>query len=503
MSALCFPLLRAWCGVLFIALVAQSLLAGEPAGPTRTKPLPDQAGRTENRIYRPKHLSAIDATRILRELFGTRRGISLAVDDRTNSLIVSAGKDSLQQIEAILMRIDVEGSARLGDAPQVKVFSLAQYHVEPDEGLEAMLRVLMPAPRSGKFTVDARRKVVVVYADQPTVERVQVLLMSLRMERETKPEPAVEDLQVRLFWIVSGGGRKGGSDLPDNFKEIAGELTRLGMANPRLAAQITLRTETGVRFESATTVALAGLHDLTVSGTTSERKDRVGLSLNITVSQPSPRRFSRRPVSLRTQLAVPFDRPVLLGVTPSESLRSAFVVQVGRKKAAGLTGFEFQEAPWKQVFAWLTKHTDKEVIMSYRPTGTFTFHGQPKKTYTIGEVIDVLNEALAAPPQKYQLIHRERHFVLVPADQRIDWTMPPQVSVDQLTQQGKTEVVRVALALRTLQAEDVVADIKKMLGPFGEAVALKAGNRLLLQDQAGNLQRICKMIAEIEQEKKR
>jgi hypothetical protein len=502
MNALPFPLLRAWCGVLLVALVAQALSAGESAGLTKAKPLPDQAGKVETRIYRLKHLSATDATRILRELFGPRREISLAVDDRTNSLIVSAGKDSLQQIEAILMRIDVEGSARVGDAPQVKVFSLAQFHIEPDEGLEAMLRVLMPTPKSGTFTVDARRKVVVVYADQSTAERVHVLLMSLWMERETKLEPAVEDLQVRLFWMVSGGGQRGGSELPDNFKEIAGELTRLGMANPRLAAQITLRTETGARFESATTVALAGSHDLTISGTTSDRKDRVGLSLNITVSQSSPRRSSRHPVSLRTQLAVPFDRPVLLGVTPSESLSSAFAVQVGRKKAAGLTGFEFHEAPWKQVFAWLTRHTDKEVIMSYRPTGTFTFHGQPKKTYTIGEVIDVLNEALAAPPQKYQLIHRERHFVLVPADERIDGTMPPQVPVDQLTQHGKTEIVRVAIALQRLQAEDVVADVKKMLGPFGEAVALKAGNRLLLQDQAGKLQRICKMLAEIEQEKK-
>ena len=36
-----------------------------------------------------------------------------------------------------------------------------------------------------------------------------------------------------------------------------------------------------------------------------------------------------------------------------------------------------------------------------------------------------------------------------------------------------------------------------------EAIALKAGNRLLLQDQAGNLQRICRMLQEIEEEKKR
>jgi type II secretory pathway component GspD/PulD (secretin) len=483
--------------------MTQVLSAAESAGPTRGKAAREQADKVENRIFRLKHVVATDAARILRELFGSRRGLSTAVDERTNSLIISGGKVDLQQIEAILMKIDVEGSARAGDAPQVKVFSLAHYHVEPDEGLEAMVRVLIPTARTGKFTVDARRNVVVVFADQPTIERVQVLLISLRMERETKPQPAVEDLQLRLFWIVSGAGRRGGSDLPEDFKEIAGELTRLGMASPRLATQITFRTETGARFESAATVALAGSHQLTITGTTGDRKNSVGLSLTINVSQSAPRRSSRRPLSLRTRVSVPLDRRVLLGVTPGESLTSAFVIQVSRSKPSGLTGFEFKDAPWKVVFGWLEEQTGKPVIHIHRPTGTFTFRHREKKMYTIAEVVDILNEALTAGQQKHLLIQRERQFLIVPADERVDGSIPQRVSADQLPERGKTEIVRVVIALRTLQADDVVADVKKMLGPFGEAMASKAGNRLLLQDQAGNLQRIYRMLTEIEQEKKR
>jgi hypothetical protein len=334
--------------------------------------------------------------------------------------------------------------------------------------------------------------------------------MTLQMERDVKPVAVPKaDLQVRLFWLVSGPGKRAGSDLPDSFKGLAGELARLGMAQPRLASQLTIATESGGRFETSAAVALAGSHDLSISGTTTDRKDRIGVSLTISVNQSAPRRPSRRAVSLRTQVSVPFDRPVLLGVTPGEPLTSAFVLQVSRagvssnKAGAGLTRIEFRDASWKKVFDWLAEQTQKQVIAETMPTGTFTFHGAAKKTYTSGEVIDILNEALTAGPQKFLLIRRERNFVVAPGDERIDGTLVPRISVHELRDLGKTEIASVVIPLRTLPAEDVVTEVKKLFGPFGEAVVLKAGNRLVLQDCAGNLRRVSELLKEIEQEKKR
>src|SRR5262249_5515447 len=60
------------------------------------------------------------------------------------------------------------------------------------------------------------------------------------------------------------------------------------------------------------------------------------------------------------------------------------------------------------------------------------------------------------------------------------------------------EVVQVTFRPNTLVAEDLVPEVKKILGPFGEASALTAANQLIMQDQAGNLRRVIEMIRAIE-----
>jgi type II secretory pathway component GspD/PulD (secretin) len=511
MNALRFRALRAWCGLLLAVLVTQALSAGESAGPPKAKLPAEKKDKAEQMIFRLKYIPAKEASRILRELYGPKGSVSIGVDDRTNALILSGTKAYLTQAEAILNKLDVEGSARVGDLPQLKVFSLAQYRVEPDDGLESMLRMLVPSGRSGKFTIDHRRKVVAVFADEATLAQVQMLLITLGGQREAnpaaKPASSTTDLQVRLFWLVSGRGRRAGDDLPDNFKEIAGELARLGMAQPHLATQLAVSSETGARFETAASVALPGAHDLTVSGFSISRDDRLGLSLTIRVSQAAPRRTSRRAVSLRTVVSVPLDRPVLLGVTPGETLTSAFVVQVSRvqaspKKAAKLIRFDFDKSPWKTVFAWLGEQTGKEVIRTSEPRGTFTFRGDKKKMYTIGEVVDLLNEAMLAGTQKYLLIQRERNFIIVPADERHE-SLLPRVSIEELAHRGKTELVSVTLRLKNAKVGDVGPEIKKLLGPFGEVVIMDSVNRLVVQDCAGNLRRVCELLKEIDQPKKK
>jgi hypothetical protein len=498
MNALRFLPRRTYLGLLLVILAAHAISAGEAAGPAPAKRPADKKDRGEQRIFRLKYIPANEAAQILRELFGRRTEISIAIDDRTNSLVVSGSKSNLDELEAITSKIDVEGSGKAGDLPQLKVFPLAQVGIEPDAGLETMLKMLIPAGRSGKFTLEARRKVLVVYADPPSIERVAMLLTTLQMERGTKPAAMTSsEIQVRLFWLVSGAGRRTGAELPDNLKDLAGELSKLGMVHPRLATQVTIATETGTRFETSAAVALAGRHDLSVSGTATDRKDCIGVSLTIAVSQSAPRRSSRREASLRTQVSVPFNRPVLLGVIPGETTTSAFVVEVTQKKATGLTGFQFDEAPWRIVLRWLADRTGKEVI-GFRPTGTFTFKANPNRDYTIGEVIDVLNETLSSSRQPYLLIHRKQNIVIVPADEKVDAALVPRLSVDELSARGKSEIVSVVISLGSLKAREVATDVRKLLGPFGDATALDMGNRLVLQDCAGNVRRICDVLAEIQ-----
>ena len=62
-------------------------------------------------------------------------------------------------------------------------------------------------------------------------------------------------------------------------------------------------------------------------------------------------------------------------------------------------------------------------------------------------------------------------------------------------------LVSVVVPLRALSAEDFIPELKKMLGPFGEAVALKQANKLLVQDTAGNLRRVWKLVKETDRPK--
>src|SRR5262249_3657770 len=70
--------------------------------------------------------------------------------------------------------------------------------------------------------------------------------------------------------------------------------------------------------------------------------------------------------------------------------------------------FSMDGKPWKQVFAWLTEETELPVTCNGFPQGSFTFIGPPKKTYTIPEIIDIINDALlsGSATQKYVLLLR-------------------------------------------------------------------------------------------------
>jgi hypothetical protein len=320
---------------------------------------------------------------------------------------------------------------------------------------------------------------------------------------------AHDPLQVRLFWLVNGAAAKVAPGLPDDLKELAAELSKLGLDQPRLATRLALSTTLNTRFEGTGVAALAAPHDLSVAGAVTAGKPgalpSAELQLTVSATREARRRGSRRVASLRTQVTVPLGRPVVLGVTPTEALTSAFVVQVVQKTPTGVAAggpaktftFQARAKPWGDVFTWLTEQTGLPVVATSRPTGTFTFlPPAPGKKYTLPEVIDVLNEALLQ--KRLLLLRRERCFAVVPADEKIDPGLLERVRPEDLDLRGQTELVSVVIPLHSLQAEEFAPEVKKMLGPFGEVVALKKANRLVLQDTAGNLRRVYELIRDVE-----
>jgi type II secretory pathway component GspD/PulD (secretin) len=163
----------------------------------------------------------------------------------------------------------------------------------------------------------------------------------------------------------------------------------------------------------------------------------------------------------------------------------------------GAVTFEMRSKPWGQVLEWLSDQTGAPIITTAKPTGTFTFTSAKKKDYTLAEILDILNEALA--PQQFLLIRRDQSITLVPTDNNIDPSLVPRVSIDDLAVRGKTELVSVVLPLRKLNAADIAGDVEKLLGPFGKVTALATLNQLVLQDSAGNLNQIIQTIKALEE----
>jgi type II secretory pathway component GspD/PulD (secretin) len=185
---------------------------------------------------------------------------------------------------------------------------------------------------------------------------------------------------------------------------------------------------------------------------------------------------------------------------PQTEAKQEAVAANGQK----LITFEMRDAPWKKVLEWLADTTGTPVVTQYKPTGTFSFiaprdpSGKPKQ-FTLPEIMDTLNDALQAQKENnYVILRKPSSLALFPADAKIPPELLPEVRPEDLDKWGKSEMVKTRIQLTTLDAADFYKTVQKLLGPFGEAVALEAPNQIYLQDKAKTLLDIRDMIAQIE-----
>jgi type II secretory pathway component GspD/PulD (secretin) len=155
---------------------------------------------------------------------------------------------------------------------------------------------------------------------------------------------------------------------------------------------------------------------------------------------------------------------------------------------------KFENAKWSDVLVWFADQTDTPFVGSARLTGTFTFIGPKDRSYTINEIVDILNEALA--PLQYRLVRRTESFTIVGESDKLDVSQVPIVRVDELPSRGRTEVARVLVSLKALTPEDIAPQVKKLLSPNGDVFVL--ADRLVLQDTVGNLRQILQAIKELD-----
>ncbi|HWY88638.1 MAG TPA: secretin N-terminal domain-containing protein [Gemmataceae bacterium] len=291
-----------------------------------------------------RHARAYEVAELLNKIFADTR-MQVVSDDRTNSLLVRVAAVKFAEIRNLVDKLEIE-AADTKPVHKISVYSLRS--IEPDDALEAGLKVLFKGS-TGNFAIDRARKTVIVSANQATTDIVETVLAKLEVLQKERP---AQDMQIRVVWLVNSTEKADADDTPalalpapgDDLKEVLPGLAKLGIAEPRVAAQFFISAKSNRAFQASGTERLYRPVDIMVSGHFGDSREMPDMRISIEVSADSnsqgfrakkggaaspPEPPTKKVLShLETNISAPPGHLVVLGVTPMNGMTSAFVVQV-------------------------------------------------------------------------------------------------------------------------------------------------------------------------------
>jgi hypothetical protein len=309
----------------------------------RAQPVSGSSPKGELQILPLKYQPAAEVNIRLHELLPSamQSRMRIVAEDRTNSLLVFGTPEQIKLIQSYVATLDVNRPAHAQPEEPWQVIPLR--HLSEDPAFEKVLQ--MVGSRFGiQYALDRQRQALIIIGDDQTVRAVRGLVERIesapRVVEKVPAQPAHREIQVRLVWLVSGAARladksaqKALSPPPSDLKEVVAELGRIGIEDLHLVSQVVMNATEGSAFSTEAAAYFMGdMRKLTIQGKAIARGGRessLQLSLGATSSPDSaPGQICR----LETQITVPFGHFVVLGVTPTMAVTSAFVVQVTPKK---------------------------------------------------------------------------------------------------------------------------------------------------------------------------
>lgn len=170
--------------------------------------------------------------------------------------------------------------------------------------------------------------------------------------------------------------------------------------------------------------------------------------------------------------------------------KSAAAATSLKKSDSGKLLFNFRYAPWKEVLEMFAEKADLSLVMDAPPPGTFNY--QDDRSYDIGQAIDVLNSVLLT--RDYALVRRDRMLMVVSLKDGIPPNLVPTISLAELPNRGKYELVCVPFPINKLSIDEATQIVKPLLtmqgGLQGSMVPLPQARELLITDTGGKLRTI-------------
>jgi Bacterial type II/III secretion system short domain len=295
------------------------------------------------KLYPLKSVLASDAAKLVKTLINAG-DFQLAVDERTNSLIVRAAPHFHKTVEKLLVVLD-KGGRNVTPRNEVKIFALQHRHEV--SSLQRMLQVAVDGS-STTFAIDPMRNTVIAKGDTEGLKTLEAVLLHLDSDDAQR---AGEQVHVRIVWLVSGLDKKNAAP-PADLKDVVDELAKIGVKDLQLAAQSvvsTMASAAGTQFTTQGRATLKTPTQLEVTGTIARGKgNQFTMEMAIEARDSSAsapvfgnnaqgrgrfRSSSKNLCSINTTVSAPPGHAVVLGVTPIDSMNSVFVIQVLPKKS--------------------------------------------------------------------------------------------------------------------------------------------------------------------------
>ena len=166
--------------------------------------------------------------------------------------------------------------------------------------------------------------------------------------------------------------------------------------------------------------------------------------------------------------------------------------------------FEMSGKDWKSIFLWLADQAQMPYASDHRvPEGSLVFvtprnlkTGEPMK-YTLNEIFDIVNERLRKL-HKFTIIRGDTALIMVPTNKEIAGKLIPLISLDELKDRARTEIVELRVRYNPLvETEENRLAIKNKLGLFGRVTTY---NDVLMM--RGDVASLRSVIAELTPPKK-
>lgn len=215
------------------------------------------------------------------------------------------------------------------DAPQLQVFHLKYLKAET---AAKVIQTLLSREKV-RVATDPRTNAVIVEGSATHSRAVEALLKEMdRNEPDfdiaVSTEPKVENLTLRLVWLLEGAPETG---LPAPLSDAFEELQRLGVPGLGVAGQLLIKTTSENQFSLSSELEVDSLGApclLTLEGYV-ESPQRLRLSIDVRQKGDGPEQQPAPSLMrIETSLAIQPGKAIVLGANPTGKHTSAFIVLV-------------------------------------------------------------------------------------------------------------------------------------------------------------------------------